>query len=86
MGPWAVVALIGLLLAGLTYPILPGRVKGGILPTLAVGVAGALAMTWLARIVGLSMPGYTSGFFTAVVGTGLVLAIWRTLMAEHEPY
>jgi uncharacterized membrane protein YeaQ/YmgE (transglycosylase-associated protein family) len=80
MGTWLVIALVGLVLAAGTFALIPGRVRGGILGTMVVGAIGAVVMTWLAQQVGLAMPGYTTGFFTAVVGTGLVLAVWRTVM------
>ena len=59
-----------------------GEDRGGIFLTLLVGAVGALALAWIARQVGLAMPGQTFGFFIAVIGTALILAIWRTAMGR----
>ena len=85
MEEWIIVsALVGLVVAALTFAVFPGKVRGGIFLTLLVGMIGGIAMTWLGRQVGLAMPGHTAGFFTAMIGTGLVLAVWRTAMARPE--
>ena len=61
---------------------MPGRIRGGLLLTLAVGAAAALASGWAGRAAGLASPGDSFGFFITVVGTALVLAIWRVSMGR----
>lgn len=82
MVPWIYIALIGVALAAAAYAVSPGRIRGGIFLTLLVGAVGALAVAWIARQVTLAMPGQTFGFFIAVIGTALILAIWRTAMGR----
>ena len=80
---WIVVsALVGLVVAAGAYFAVPGRIRGGLLLTLLVGAIGGVAMTWLGRQVGLASPGNTFGFFVSVIGTGLVMAIWRVAMGR----
>ena len=79
---WFIIALIGVALAAAAYFFSPGRIRGGLLLTMLVGAAAAIAATWLGRQVGVAMPGQTFGFFVAVIGTALVLAIWRTAMGR----
>jgi uncharacterized membrane protein YeaQ/YmgE (transglycosylase-associated protein family) len=82
MLPWIVIAGIGVALAAAAYFFSPGRIRGGLLLTLLVGAVAAVALTWLGRQVGMAMPGQTFGFFIAVIGTALVLAVWRTAMGR----
>jgi uncharacterized membrane protein YeaQ/YmgE (transglycosylase-associated protein family) len=85
MEPWILVSLaVGLVLAVVAYFAAPGRIRGGVFLTMGVGALGAVAATWLGRQVGAANPGHTFGFFTAMIGTGLVLAIWRTAMGRES--
>jgi uncharacterized membrane protein YeaQ/YmgE (transglycosylase-associated protein family) len=82
MFPWIVIALIGVALAAAAYFFSPGRIRGGLLLTMLVGAAAAVCLTWLGRQVGLAVPNQTFGFLTAIVGTALVMAVWRTAMGS----
>ncbi|MGZ5496795.1 MAG: GlsB/YeaQ/YmgE family stress response membrane protein [Candidatus Aminicenantales bacterium] len=75
--------IIGVVLAAAAYYFSPGRIKGGLLLTLLVGAVAALASTWLAWQVRVSMPGEPTGFFVAAIGTAVILVLWRTLMGRE---
>ena len=82
MVPWIFIALVGVVLAGAAYAVSPGRIRGGVLLTLLVGAVSALATAWIGKQVTAAMPGQTFGFFIAVIGTALLLAVWRTAMGR----
>lgn len=83
MAPWVYYSvLIGLAVGALIYFAVPGRIRGGAILTMLVGAVAALVSTWLGGQVGLAAPGHTFGFFVAMIGTGLILAIWRQVMGR----
>lgn len=77
--PWVLIGLIGLIAGALAHYVLPRKSPGGVVGTALVGLIGGLFCTWLGRELGMAVPGQTSGFVTAVVGSGLVLAIWQAV-------
>ncbi len=49
----------------------------GFILTTVLGVVGAALATWLGQQIGLYSPGDKAGFIGAIVGSILVLMIWR---------
>jgi uncharacterized membrane protein YeaQ/YmgE (transglycosylase-associated protein family) len=82
MGQWALVALIGLILGAAIFLPARGKIRGGLVLTMLVGAIAALAMTWIGSQLGIVTQGSTIAFFFAVIGTGLVLAVWRVTMSR----
>jgi len=82
MQAWITFAVIGLLIATAVYFSVPGRIRGGLLLTMAVGAAAAVGSAWGGRQLGLAMPGDSFGFFPAVIGTAIIMAIWRVSMGR----
>ncbi len=80
---WILMALIGVAIAAAAYGFSPGRIRGGLLLTMLVGCIAALGMTWIGVQVGLATAGQTLGFVIAVVGTALILVVWRTAMGPR---
>lgn len=71
--------IIGLFAGLVAKLITPGRDPKGFLITIVLGVAGAFLATWLGQGLGWYAPGETAGFFGAIVGSVIILAIWRAL-------
>ena len=72
-------------LAGLVAKLLmPGRDPAGFIITIVLGVGGAFLATWLGQELGWYLPGQTAGFFGAVVGAIIILAIYR-VFAPRRP-
>jgi uncharacterized membrane protein YeaQ/YmgE (transglycosylase-associated protein family) len=69
--------LFGLIVGALAKLIMPGRDPGGILVTIALGIAGALLGGWIGRALGFYGPGDGAGFIMALLGSILLLAIYR---------
>lgn len=76
---------IGLILFGLVVGIIakllmPGRDPGGFIITILLGIAGSLLGGWLGRMMGLYGPNDGAGFFMALLGSILLLALYRLTM------
>jgi uncharacterized membrane protein YeaQ/YmgE (transglycosylase-associated protein family) len=72
---WALI--IGLVIGGLAKLIMPGRDPGGILITMLIGVAGSIVATLIGHAAGWYATGDGAGFFASVLGSVLLLAIYR---------
>lgn len=72
---WTLV--IGLVAGALAKFIMPGKDPGGVIITIALGVAGSFVATFLGQAVGWYAPGSSTGFIGSTVGAILLLAIYR---------
>jgi len=71
--------VIGGLAGALAKFIMPGRDPGGCIVTILLGVAGALVAGFLGRAIGWYEPGDGAGFIAAVVGSIIILFIYRLI-------
>jgi uncharacterized membrane protein YeaQ/YmgE (transglycosylase-associated protein family) len=71
--------IIGLIAGAVAKLIMPGKDPGGFLITMGLGVVGALLATFLGRAVGWYGEGEGAGFIAAVVGSIIILAIYRMI-------
>jgi uncharacterized membrane protein YeaQ/YmgE (transglycosylase-associated protein family) len=71
--------IIGLVAGALAKLIMPGKDPGGILVTMALGVAGALVAGFIGRALGWYEPGEGAGLIMSVLGAILLLAIYRMM-------
>jgi uncharacterized membrane protein YeaQ/YmgE (transglycosylase-associated protein family) len=69
--------LFGLVIGALAKLLMPGRDPGGIIITMLLGIAGALLGGWLGRAMGLYGPNEPAGFVMALVGSLILLGIYR---------
>jgi uncharacterized membrane protein YeaQ/YmgE (transglycosylase-associated protein family) len=79
--------IIGWILFGLVVGIvakflMPGRDPGGFVITTILGIVGALVGGFLGRAVGWYGPGDPIGFVMAVIGSIVVLALYRFTMGR----
>ncbi|MGH7829841.1 MAG: GlsB/YeaQ/YmgE family stress response membrane protein [Candidatus Binatia bacterium] len=77
-------SVLGLILFGLIVGIvgkllMPGRDPGGFIITILLGITGALLGGFLGRAVGLYEVGEPAGFVMAVVGSILLLVLYRAV-------
>ena len=77
---WLGVILIGFF-AGLLARLFSNdpRDPQGCLLTTFLGIVGAALFTWIGQITGMYGQGEYAGFFGAVIGSLIVLAIWRMI-------
>lgn len=70
--------------AGLIAKLLmPGRDPKGFIITIVLGVIGAFFATWLGRQLGWYGEGEAAGFIGAVVGSIIILAIYRVTLGRR---
>lgn len=78
---WLGVILIGFF-AGLLARLVskdPRNPQGCLLTTF-LGIAGAALFTWVGQVTGMYAQGEYAGFFGAVIGSLIVLGLWRMLI------
>lgn len=78
---WLGVILIGFF-AGLLARLISAdpRNPQGCLLTTFLGIVGAVLFTWIGQATGMYRPGESAGFLGAVVGSLIVLGLWRMLI------
>jgi len=59
---------------------MPGRDPGGFIITILLGIAGSIIGAWVGRALGLYGPNEGAGFFMALLGAILLLALYRLTM------
>jgi uncharacterized membrane protein YeaQ/YmgE (transglycosylase-associated protein family) len=71
--------VIGFLAGVVAKLILPGRDPGGFIITTLLGVIGAVVATYLGQALGWYGPGDAAGFIGAVVGSIILLLVYRMI-------
>ena len=74
--------IVGLVVGAIAKLFMPGRDPGGIIVTMLIGIAGALVAGYLGRAVGWYSEGQPAGFIGSILGSVLLLAIYRALIAR----
>lgn len=69
--------VFGLIVGALAKLVMPGRDPGGMIVTILLGIVGAVIGGWLGRAIGLYGPDEPAGFFMALLGAIVLLAIYR---------
>jgi len=74
--------ILGLIAGALAKWIMPGDDKGGLLITMALGIAGAFAGGWLGSFAGMGAVGGLSlaSIATATVGAFILLFIYKKFL------
>ena len=75
--------LFGLIVGALAKLVMPGRDPGGIIVTMALGIAGALVGGFIGRAAGWYGPGDNAGFIMSLLGAILLLWIYRMIVARR---
>lgn len=71
------ILVIGFLAGLIAKLLMPGRDPGGFIITILIGIAGAFVATFLGQALGWYGPGEGAGFIGAVVGSIIVLVLYR---------
>ena len=69
--------IFGLVVGVLAKLIMPGRDPGGFIITIILGIIGAMLGGWIGRAMGMYGPNEPAGFFMALLGSIILLAIYR---------
>jgi uncharacterized membrane protein YeaQ/YmgE (transglycosylase-associated protein family) len=71
--------VFGLIVGIVAKFLMPGRDPGGFIITILIGIAGALVGGYVGRAVGWYGEGDPVGFLMAVLGSIILLALYRML-------
>jgi uncharacterized membrane protein YeaQ/YmgE (transglycosylase-associated protein family) len=63
--------------------VMPGRDPGGIIVTMALGIAGALIGGFVGRALNWYGPNDGAGFFMSLLGSILLLWLYRMMVARR---
>jgi Predicted membrane protein len=69
--------LFGLVVGVIAKLLMPGRDPGGFIITILLGIAGAVLGGYIGRLMGFYGPNEGAGFFMALLGSIILLAIYR---------
>jgi uncharacterized membrane protein YeaQ/YmgE (transglycosylase-associated protein family) len=69
--------IFGLIVGAIAKLVMPGRDPGGIIVTMALGIAGALIGGWIGRAAGWYGPNDGAGFLMSMIGAILLLVVYR---------
>ncbi len=75
--------IFGLIVGVVAKLVMPGRDPGGILVTMALGIAGALLGGFLGRSLGWYGPNDGAGFLMSLFGAILLLWLYRLMVARR---
>jgi uncharacterized membrane protein YeaQ/YmgE (transglycosylase-associated protein family) len=75
--------LIGLVAGAIAKFIMPGKDPGGFIITILIGIAGALIATYLGHLIGWYQAGQSAGFIGAIVGSILILLVYRLIKRKQ---
>jgi uncharacterized membrane protein YeaQ/YmgE (transglycosylase-associated protein family) len=78
---WIVFGLIVGIVAKL---LMPGRDPGGFIVTILLGIAGALLGGYLGRTFGWYYPGQPAGYLMAILGSVILLILYRLLAPRRS--
>ena len=76
--------LFGLVVGVIAKLLMPGRDPGGFILTILLGIAGALLGGFIGQSLGLYQPGEPAGFVMAVVGSIILLLIYRFVVGRRS--
>lgn len=79
---WTLV--IGLIAGALAKFIMPGKDPGGVIITIALGIAGSFLATFLGQAVGWYSAGSSTGLIGSTLGAILLLVIYRMFKRGKE--
>lgn len=69
--------IFGLVVGAIAKLLMPGKDPGGMLITMLLGIVGAVVGGYIGRALGLYGPNDPAGFFMALVGSLVLLALYR---------
>jgi uncharacterized membrane protein YeaQ/YmgE (transglycosylase-associated protein family) len=72
--------VFGLVVGAIAKLLMPGRDPGGFILTIVLGIVGAIVGGWLGRAMGLYREGEPVGFLMAIVGSIILLGLYRLVV------
>jgi uncharacterized membrane protein YeaQ/YmgE (transglycosylase-associated protein family) len=76
--------IFGVIVGAVAKLLMPGRDPGGIIVTMALGIAGALLGGFLGRALGWYGENDGAGFLMSLLGAILLLFIYRMMVGRRQ--
>ena len=76
--------IFGLFVGIVAKFLMPGDDPGGFIVTLALGILGALLGGWVGRSLGMYGPGDAAGFVMSVIGSVILLGLYRLILPRRR--
>jgi uncharacterized membrane protein YeaQ/YmgE (transglycosylase-associated protein family) len=76
--------LFGLVVGVIAKLLMPGRDPGGFIVTILLGIVGAVLGGYIGRLLGFYGPNEGAGFFMALLGSILLLALYRMAVGRRS--
>ena len=77
--------IVGLIVGALAKLFMPGRDPGGIIVTIALGIAGAVLAGWLGHTLGWYRNSQQGpGIIASIIGAMLILGIYRMVIGRRR--
>ena len=77
---WTII--IGFIVGIVAKFLMPGRDPGGFVITALIGIVGSVIATYLGRALGFYQVGESAGFIAAVLGSIILLFIYRMVTGK----
>lgn len=74
--------LVGFIVGIVAKFLMPGRDPGGFIITVIIGIVGSVIATYLGRAMGFYQLGESAGFIAAVLGSIILLVIYRMVAGK----
>lgn len=78
--------LFGLVVGVVGKFLMPGRDPGGFIVTILLGIGGALIGGFIGQSLGFYQPGEPAGFVMAVIGSIVLLLLYRLFVGRSRTY
>ena len=75
--------VIGFIVGLIARAVTPGPGPRGFILTTVLGVVGAVFAQFLGQAINLYQPGEPAGFFGAILGSIIILLIWRQVVRSR---
>jgi uncharacterized membrane protein YeaQ/YmgE (transglycosylase-associated protein family) len=75
--------LTGLVIGIIAKIIMPGKDPGGIIVTALIGMIGSLIGTYIGRVL-FNNPGYEAHWAMAIIGSLILLGLYRVLFGRRK--
>jgi uncharacterized membrane protein YeaQ/YmgE (transglycosylase-associated protein family) len=81
---WLWTILIGFVAGLIAKAVTPGSGPSGFWLTAILGIAGALAATFIGQIMGLYPEGHPAGFVASIVGAVILLVVYHLVARKSQ--
>lgn len=75
--------IVGLVIGALAKLVMPGKDPGGVIVTIALGIAGAFVAHFIGQAAGWYAPDEPAGLLSSIVGAVVLLAGYRMITGRR---